>query len=238
MAWNTLVPASRRIASLAQTIGRPVAKPTHVVCHITGTNSLNSVKAEFKSTVSAHYLVDKSGLIYQFVEEENQAWHAGIKKAVHPLYAEPPSTWQKYLYYFDWDSYPAGSVFLDRDLEPVQGGNMATFVARPDGTSWSKYDYFKNRWGAGAGPVNYDAGKSPNAYSVGIEILSVGAKSASATAYTDAMYTSLRTLVTDICTRHAIPQEKGRVVGHEDVNPVQRYGWDPNQGFDWSKVWT
>jgi hypothetical protein len=25
-------------------------------------------------------------------------------------------------------------------------------------------------------------------------------------------------------------------VGHEDVNPIGRFGWDPNAGFDWTVV--
>lgn len=50
------------------------------------------------------------------------------------------------------------------------------------------------------------------------------------------MYASLEALVTDICARHGIPQRKGFVVGHGDVNPVQRYGWNPGQGLAWSRV--
>jgi N-acetylmuramoyl-L-alanine amidase len=196
------------------------------------------VKKEFLTSArSAHYLIDKEGLIFQFVQEEDQAWHAGIKKAVHKLYAKPATSWRKYLYFFDWYSYPANSIYFDRDLKKVQGSQMATFVGRADGKEWNDYDYFKERWGETAGPLNYTESDSPNGYSVGIEILSLGAKSASSTAYTAKMYKSLNRLVTDICTRNGIPMEKGRVAGHEDVNPVQRWGWDPNQGFDWNKVW-
>ena len=28
--------------------------------------------------VSAHYLIDEGGVIYQLVNEENRAWHAGV----------------------------------------------------------------------------------------------------------------------------------------------------------------
>ena len=236
MPWNPLVPEARRIVGV-KTAGRP-APPTHVVCHITGTNSLTLVIHEFTTSVSPHYLVDKAGLIYQFVPEVDQAWHAGIKSAVQERYAHPATDWQKYHFYFDWDHYPSGSVFLDRQLQRVQGGHVATYVAQSDGSIWDKYRYFRSRWGNGAGPLNYSVSHRPNEYSIGIEILSVGANTASAAAYTPAMYASLRTLVTDICTRNGIPMKKGTVLGHEDVNPMQRYGWDPNQGFDWSQVWS
>jgi N-acetyl-anhydromuramyl-L-alanine amidase AmpD len=237
MAWNPIVPATNRIPTDTKTAGRPVPKPTHIVCHITGSTSLQGVIHEFKTSVSPHYLIGKDGALYQFVDEADQAWHAGIKSGVAALYEQPPSTWQKYLYYFDWAKYPVGSVFVDKNFLPVQGGHMATYVARADNSTWPDYGYFRNKWGPDAGPVNFDVDKRPNAYSVGIEILSVGAKTPTAASYSPAMYATLTRLVRDISTRNGIPMQKGRVVGHEDINPVQRWGWDPNQGFDWSKVW-
>ena len=30
--------------------------------------------------------------------------------------------------------------------------------------------------------------------------------------------------------------EREAVCGHEDVNPIERWGWDPNQGFDWERL--
>ncbi len=235
MSWNPNVPNERRIATTKKTDGRPVPT-THIVCHITGTDDFEKAKNTYLTSVSPHYVVDKAGLVYQFVEEENQAWHAGIRKEVQPLYGQPPTTWRKFLFYFDWATYPNDSVFLGADLQPVKKAN-AVFVGRPDGSEWPDYAYFRNRWGDAAGPVNYAVDKRPNGYSVGIEMLSVGAKTPSPTVYTEAMYQSLNRLVADICARHQIPMQKGRVVGHEDVNPIQRYGWDPNQGFDWARVW-
>jgi N-acetyl-anhydromuramyl-L-alanine amidase AmpD len=239
MSWNPMVPAERRIATTKKNEGRPVPKPTHVVCHVTGDNDFEKVRDAFLNQArSAHYVVDKQGLIYQFVEEEDQAWHAGIVSAVQALYATPASNWRKYLYFFDWyKGYPGDAVYLDGDLNTLAGKAGAVFVRRSDGSEWPHYDYFKTRWGANAGPVNYATSKRPNAYAVGIEILSVGATTASANDYTEAMYAALRSLVQDICGRHGIPMAKGTVLGHEDVNPVQRFGWDPNQGFNWSRVW-
>jgi N-acetyl-anhydromuramyl-L-alanine amidase AmpD len=237
MAYNPLVPAARRFQSTKKTDGRPVAKPTHVVIHITGGENLESVKNTFMTSTSIHYLIDKAGLIYQFVDEKNQAWHAGIKTDAQKLYNNlPAADWRKYLMYFSWYNYPAGTKFVDGNRNPTTKAN-AVFAVRPGMAEWPDYDYFKTRWGSSATPINYATSKRPNAYSVGIELLSFGAKTASAAAYTPAMYASLKTLVTDICGRNNIPQAKGNVVGHEDVNPVQRWGWDPNKGFDWSVVW-
>lgn len=235
MTWNPNVPIERRFNG-KMTLGRS-APPTHVVCHITGTDSFESVRNEFLHSASAHYVIDKAGLLFQFVEEENQAWHAGIKSTVQAQYNKPGNSWRKLLYHFDWVSYPAGSVWLDGDLHPVHSRPEATFVARADGAEWDYYRYFRDRWGAGAAPVNYAASKRPNDYAIAVEILSVGDAAPSPAAYTEAMYATLSALVTDICTRHGIPRQKGHVVGHEDVNPVQRWGWDPNQGFNWARVW-
>lgn len=237
MTWNPNIPSERRIATTKMTPGRPV-QTTHVVCHITGTNNFDSVKNEFLTSVSAHYLIDHKGVVYQFVQEDDQAWHAGIKKPVQDLYALGPDTWRKFLYYFDWDKYPADAQYIGEGLQPVQGAREATFVGRGDKSAWGQYDYFDARWGKGAQPVNYGNSHSPNAYSVGIEILSLGSKASSEAVYSEKMYESLHALIADICARRNIPMKKGHVVGHEDVNPVQRYGWDPNQGFDWTRVWS
>lgn len=235
MAWNPNVPIGRRFNG-KMTAGRS-SPPTHVVCHITGTDDFDKVRDEFLSSASAHYVIDKNGVLFQFVEEENQAWHAGIKSTVQAQYDKPGTGWRKLLYHFGWTSYPAGSVWLDGNLYPVHSRPEATFVARPDGAEWDHYRYFQERWGEAAKPVNYEVSKRPNDYGIAIEILSVGHRTPSPSAYTEQMYVTLSALVSDICARHAIPQRKGRVVGHEDVNPVQRWGWDPNQGFDWSRVW-
>lgn len=53
---------------------------------------------------------------------------------------------------------------------------------------------------------------------------------------TPAMYATLRTLVQDLSQKYSIPIEEGRIVGHEDVNPIARFGWDPSAGFDWSRI--
>lgn len=239
--WNPLVASAHRLASLNHNARRPAQlRPTHVVLHVTGTDKLASVKQTFlaQNSVSAHYLIDKAGLIHQFVPEDRRAWHAGIDANSRALYRRAGQAWQRYLKYFSWyKGYPAGVVYLDGDLKPVWDKTESAFVARADGAPWPEYGYFTARWGHAAGPVYFDVDPDPNNHSIGIELLGYGAKTADPATYTPAMYQSLDTLLQDICGRHGIPRQKGRIVGHEDVHPVGRFGWDPAPGFDWLRAW-
>lgn len=59
----------------------PGRRPTCVIIHATATPGLQSPLAWLcnpESKVSAHYLIDKNGIIYQLVHEEDVAWHAGV----------------------------------------------------------------------------------------------------------------------------------------------------------------
>ncbi len=61
---------------------RPEAQPIDmVVLHYTGMKSGAAALArlcEETAKVSAHYLIEEDGKIYQMVDEENRAWHAGL----------------------------------------------------------------------------------------------------------------------------------------------------------------
>jgi len=51
-----------------------------VVIHFTGSNNGEGTVSWFRnpmSKVSAHFVIDRSGQIYQFVPEKHKAWHAG-----------------------------------------------------------------------------------------------------------------------------------------------------------------
>jgi N-acetyl-anhydromuramyl-L-alanine amidase AmpD len=240
-SWNPLVNAAHRLASPNHNARRPAQlSPTHVVLHVTGTDKLASVKHIFlaKNSVSAHYLIDKAGLVYQFVPEDRRAWHAGIDSGSRALYRRPGQAWRRYLKYFSWyKGYPSESVFVDADLRPVWDKSEAVFVARSDSSDWPEYNYFTARWSQAVVPIHFDVDADPNNYSIGIELLGYGAKTSDPAVYTPAMYQSLDHLLEDISARRGIPREKGRIVGHEDVHPVGRFGWDPAPGFDWSRVW-
>lgn len=57
------------------------AKIDAIIIHDTGSHSFHSTLEWFinpLSKVSAHYLIDKDGGVYQFVEDSEKAWHAGV----------------------------------------------------------------------------------------------------------------------------------------------------------------
>lgn len=167
-----------------------------------------------------------------------RAWHAGIDSNTRRLYNQGTEKWIKYLKYFNWyKNYPNDAIYVDGDLNPVWDKTEAAFVARADAQAWSEYDYFRARWPGLDVPINFAVDPDPNNYSIGIETLGFGAKSADADVYTDAMYKTLEQLVADLSDKYAIPLEKGWIIGHEDVNPIGRFGWDPAPGFDWSIVY-
>jgi N-acetylmuramoyl-L-alanine amidase len=60
--------------------GRKGYKPEAIVLHITqGTmGSVINTIDDNKTLASYHYVVDKTGRIYKFVDPEDTAWHAGV----------------------------------------------------------------------------------------------------------------------------------------------------------------
>ncbi|WP_082805390.1 N-acetylmuramoyl-L-alanine amidase [Pseudomonas sp. BMS12] len=238
--WNNLVPIQNRLESPNKNARRPsTTLPTHVVIHVTGTDSLPSVRKTFlaSNSVSAHYLITKEGELFQFVPDASRAWHAGIDSNTRSLYKKGQEKWQCYLKYFNWyKGYPKDAIYVDGDLKPVWDKTEAAFVARADGLPWPEYSYFNERWPTEDLPINFDTDPDPNNYAIGIETLDFGSKKHDSTVYTDKMYKTLEHLVTDISKKYSIPMIKGRIVGHEDVNPIGRFGWDPAPGFDWSVV--
>jgi len=239
--WNELVTPSNVLESPNKNARKPAsATPTHIVIHVTGTNDLDSVKKTFltPNSVSAHYLVTPLGELFQFVKDGGRAYHAGIDTNTRKLYRKGYEKWFGYLKYFNWyKNYPNDAVYLDGDAKPVWDKDEAVFVARIDGTSWPDFTYFRERWPGVDIPVNFDVEPDPNNYSIGIECLSIGAKTKDQTAYSDEMYEALGSLTKNLSVKYGIPRTKGRIVGHEDVNPIGRFGWDPNAGFDWTMIY-
>lgn len=238
--WNELVPQSNRLTSPNKDARRPTcAMPTHIVIHVTGEESLEKVKAIYlrKKSVSPHYLVTPTGELFQFVRDGGRAWHAGIEQDIRKLYRRGYDQWSQYLRYFDWyKGYPKNAVYLDGNLKPVSQMARAVFVTTNECASWSDFRYFHRRWRGRELPVNFDIDSDPNNYSIGIELLTKGAKRKNKNAYPRKMYRALNALLKNLSEKYGIPRKKGRVIGHEDVNPIGRFGWDPNSGFDWTRV--
>ncbi len=246
--WNSLVPPENRLESPNCDEKRPAPIPTHIVIHITGTNNFEKAKTRFMTSeekASAHYVVAPEGDIFQFVPDRHRAWHAGINKQIAALYRQGRGVWQKYLQYYSRKDlpaakYPEDALYFTPDragrLIKTRIGQTPAFVMRADEAPWPHYDYFNSRWPDLDMPVNFAVDENPNNYSIGIEIVGYGAKTADPKAYTPAMYTSLRLLVNDLSGKYSIPLTKDRVVGHDDVNPIARWYCDPGKGFDWKSV--
>jgi len=105
-------------------------------------------------------------------------------------------------------------------------------------------------WHAGVGTYNNDEKytNNMNRYSIGIELLAIGSEEdmsiyltpseysaldKSLIGFTDAQYTSLATLVSDVCERNSIPFDSEHVIGHEEYNPLKN---DPGDLFDKSRI--
>jgi len=184
---------------------------------------------------SAHYLVKKDGTLVQFTKDSERSWHAGIKNYVQSLYDTGTLSWKKYLRYFGWyTGYPADAKYVKSDLTVATTPAQRALVARSDDSDWPAYSYWETRHGSRTSPINYDVSTDPNGYSIGIELLTVGGTSAKK--YEDGLYTGLHALLKDLCQKYEIPVDRSHIVGHEDVNPVERWGWDPNSGFDWTRA--
>lgn len=240
--WHPDVPAGRRHDSPNKGARRDGATPRRIVIHITGTDSLQVVMNRFMDPnqyASAHYLILPDGALHQFVSEDERAWHSGIQRYVRALYDRNDGSWRRFKRYFGWATYPLNAVYLDENMDLLgsRERDRARLVMPSGAGEWEDYHWFDQTWGRLPMPVGYGPGhRDPNNESIGIEILSFGSVQADPDVYTSAMYTTLSGLVGDICQRHAIPRTREFVCGHEDVNPVERWGWDPNRGFEWDRI--
>jgi len=238
--WNDLVAPENRLESPNKNSRRPSGlKPSHIVIHITGTDSLASVRETFlaPNSVSAHYLITKIGELFQFAPDTARAWHAGIDSSSRRLYRKGVSVWSQYLKYFSWyKKYPKDCILLDGDARPVWDRSEAVFVAKKDWETWSEFEYFTSRWAGEQVPVHFGVDPDPNNYSIGIEIMGLGSTTADPSVYTDQMYRTLDILISDLSEKYSIPKSKDHILGHEDVHPIGRFGWDPAGGFNWSVV--
>jgi N-acetyl-anhydromuramyl-L-alanine amidase AmpD len=125
-------------------------------------------------------------------------------------------------------------------------------LAKPGVAGW-----WKARWPGVLTPSHLYPSTSPNHDYIGVELIPCGTfvKGNSGSwkpvfgepiggergRFTGAQYTAAALLCLTLCRAHSIPMHSpGRVLGHEDVNPLTRPGWDPGdlQGFwSWKTFW-
>ncbi|MBR7165823.1 MAG: N-acetylmuramoyl-L-alanine amidase [Clostridia bacterium] len=105
-------------------------------------------------------------------------------------------------------------------------------------------------WHAGKGTWRDDPlyENRMNWYAIGIEIAAMGSKEdmslyltpeeydgipSSQIGFTDAQYSALSQLVSDICLRHGIPMDREHIIGHEEYSPTKN---DPGELFSWDRL--
>ncbi len=174
----------------------------------------------------AHYVVGWDGTVWQVMDETLKAQHIG---------------------------------FLPNDRESFLDGSWVDELASKEPQRPNVPTLWKARWPSFKSPAHLFPGPSPNQVYVGIEMIpltgAVGQpapliSNGVARKYTDAQHQTVAKLIADIAARWNLPDEiwdasSGRLVGHEDVNPLERSvasgGWDPGAlrdvpQFDWDYV--
>ena len=134
-------------------------------------------------------------------------------------------------------------IFVDNELS-------IHYIIDRDGSVRCYMPEDRVAWHAGKGSWKDDERliNAMNKYSIGIEILAIGSEKdmsqyltpseyatldKSLVGFTDEQYESLKTLLSDVCTRNSIPLDRDHVIGHEEYNPSKS---DPGELFDWNKI--
>jgi len=102
--------------------------------------------------------------------------------------------------------------------------------------TYSGYQTWINRWPGKESPLELFTGTHPNDTSIGIELLEP--KRTQPRKFFDKQYDHLRDLLNELSIKHNIPLDRNHVVGHYDVDPINRSSKhgdrDPGEAFDWS----
>jgi N-acetyl-anhydromuramyl-L-alanine amidase AmpD len=150
----------------------------------------------------AHYVVGHDGTIAQITDEGLKAPHIGFLREDH-------------------------DAFLD--------GSWASRLPDALVTRW------RARWPDFKSPADLFPGPSPNDVYVGVEMLPLSGDLSSRASwlptarFTEAQHRAVKALALDIAARWGLPEEwwtGGRLVGHEDVNPLERHTTDPAACWD------
>jgi N-acetyl-anhydromuramyl-L-alanine amidase AmpD len=162
-----------------------------------------------------HYAICPDGTLLQFREENIKAWHAGVSAAERNAFLT--GTWDE-------------SNRLDRRV----------------------VEWWKLRWPAHKSPSHLYPSKSPNDDYIGVELVpcgvyqkndwipALGAPVNPKGRYTAQQYMRLAELAVGLGSRWTWATAENpswwrtsRLVGHCDVNPLTRQGWDPGAFHGW-----
>lgn len=196
-----------------------------------------------------------SGIVEQARKQKQKALEHAVE-----YYERPDSFWSHYVV-----GYDGMIINISDEREKAQhcGFDAEERAAYLGGTWINKlpataFAAWSNRWRGVACPAHLFPGVSPNNVYVGIELLPLvgerptdwGSRGPDAILYTKAQHDAVVQLSRDIANRWGFANKlgwwrSGRLVGHEDVNPLTRSdkggGWDPGflrvaPRFDWGYV--
>jgi N-acetyl-anhydromuramyl-L-alanine amidase AmpD len=165
-----------------------------------------------KMKEGAHYCIAPDGRVVKFRNPNSVTWHAGVSVSDRAAYLSG-----------EWET---------------NGRTPKAIV-----------DWWKVKWTGKRSPQHLYPTKSPNACYVGIELIPCGVYQSGSSwtpllgtpatpkgRYTAAQYTMLARLAVLLAERFDWPtgwETTSRLVGHSDVDPKDRPGWDPGEYNGW-----
>lgn len=182
-----------------------------------------------------------------------------VKHGAYPLewvvayYLKPDSYWPHYV--VGWDGHivqltDEREIALHVGITAEQRSLYASGAWREkiNSTQWDKV------WGSTTNPMLFYSNSSPNRSYIGLEMLPMSPAGhlwdthapGPGFRFTEAQHQAVAELAADIWARHGLSPSRSRVVGHEDLNPLDRWdkggGWDPGRlraspYFDWNFVY-
>ena len=243
--WNEIVDPGNRYNSPNFSAGRPEPyhQITHIIVHICG--SFEGARDRFLTVDEAatHYVIKDDGTITQFIQDINRGWHAGILEGQYTFRGvrynsivvtnqtsviQPYKVHEKNLYERATDEWKRWRLGWPRRLNGLW---EYYYVANPsDIYNWDMvYPGYDK-------PFNYLINPYPNNYSIGIELVGGTFYTEEDYTYRSAQIDGLVKLLKDLIRKYSIPVTREFLVGHEDVNPIARFRWDPGPGFNWDDI--
>lgn len=190
--------------------------------YVSGVQSPMAVMTEIyegMKTVGPHFAIDPFGGVVQYRSAKHVAHHCRMR---------------------------------DSERRPLLDGHW-----RNDRNRIEKYlvEYWDDKFPnfSTRGPAHLYPSRYPNTDYIGIEMMPCGhrlkgkwtnhwgTQPNSRLRHSQESYITLCALIAHLCKKWSIPLNfrSGRIVGHEDINPYTRPGWDPgapNGNFDWKFV--
>ena len=171
---------------------------------------------------SAHYVIKGDGTITQFVPDADMAYHVGMgNNGELQYYLQDNTDWKELRVY-------EGVIILRETLNGLRA------------IRWEDVHPELDK------PVNFTKDTQfPNLYSIGIELVGPEIDNRPFFENKDRKYPYRRglgqirglvLLLRNLVKKYNIPISREYIVGHEDVNPITRFQWDPGPDFDWDDV--